>query len=415
MAGPGDFRKARVRDRLAHVFVAYDDGSRDRREHHHKHSIQAGDHMAGPLAGLKVVEAGGIGPAPFCAMVLADLGAQVVQVTRLKAVQSPFDIPGRGRQRVALDLRSPEGRDAALALASHADILIEGFRPGVMERLGLGPDVCMKHNPRLIYGRMTGWGQTGPLAAAAGHDINYLALSGALHAIGRPDEPPIPPLNLVGDYGGGAMLMAVGVLSALHERSVSGMGQVIDAAMSDGAALLSSLFYGMTAAGTWSAGRGENHLDGGAHFYNTYRCADGKYLSVAASEEKFYAQLIKLCDIEDPLFAGQWDRSRWPMLKARLADMFLLRSRDEWCAMAAGLDVCIAPVLDWSEAPAHAHNRARSTFVSVDGVTQPAPAPRFSRTPAAMPQPSVAATDEVLGQWGVAQELIDAARAAVPG
>lgn len=357
--------------------------------------------MPGPLAGLKVLEAGGIGPAPFCAMMLADLGAEVLQVTRPDTPHNAFDVPGRGRQRIALNLRSSEGRDIALALAAKADILIEGFRPGVMERLGLGPAECMTPNPRLIYGRMTGWGQTGPLAAAAGHDINYIAISGALHAIGRPDEAPVPPLNLVGDYGGGAMMLTVGLLAALQERSVSGKGQVIDAAMSDGAALLSSLFYGMAASGRWRGGRGENHLDGGAHFYNTYRCSDGKYISVAATEAKFYTQLLELCDIDDVCFQGQWERTRWPLLKARLAEVFLSRTRDEWCARAQGLDVCIAPVLDWSEAPLHPQNLHRSTFITIEGVTQPAPAPRFSRTPADLPRASTSVTGEVLARWGI--------------
>ena len=357
--------------------------------------------MPGPLAGLKVLEAGGIGPAPFCAMVMADLGAEVLQVTRPNATHSPYDVPGRSRDRIALDLRSSEGRDTALSLAARADILIEGFRPGVMERLGLGPEACMANNARLIYGRMTGWGQTGPLALAAGHDINYIAISGALHAIGRPDDAPVPPLNLVGDYGGGAMMLAVGVLAALQERSVSGKGQVIDAAMSDGAAMLSSLYYGMTASGRWSGGRGENHLDGGAHFYNTYRCADGKYISVAATEPQFYAKLLELCGIEDAYFKEQWDRTRWPLLKARLADAFLMRTRDDWCARAQGLDVCIAPVLDWAEAPHHPQNVHRATFVTVEGVTQPASAPRFSRTPQAAPRASTTASEETLERWGV--------------
>ena len=367
--------------------------------------------MTGPLAGVRVLEAGGIGPVPFCAMMLADLGAEVIQVTRPDTPHSPYDVPGRGRQRVALDLRSAEGHDAAFALAQAADILIEGFRPGVMERLGLGPEDCTQRHPRLIYGRMTGWGQTGPQAQQAGHDINYIALSGVLSAIGRPDEPPVPPLNLVADYGGGAMMLTVGVLAALQERTNSGRGQVIDAAMSEGSALLASIFYGMKASGRWSGGRGENHLDGGAHFYNTYRCADGKYLSVAANESKFYAQLLKLCDIEDIGFEKQWERAHWPMFKARLADVFLLRTRDEWCALAEGLDVCIAPVLDWDEAPEHPHNRERAAFLTLEGVTQPAPAPRFSRTPAGLPMASATATEDVLRRWGLNQRLIDATHA----
>ncbi|MBC5767058.1 CaiB/BaiF CoA transferase family protein [Ramlibacter albus] len=355
--------------------------------------------MNGPLAGIRVLEAGGIGPAPFCAMLLADLGAQVLQVTRIGAEASRFDVPGRGRHRIALDLRSDEGRATALELAGSADILIEGFRPGVMERLGLGPSECMQRNPRLVYGRMTGWGQDGPLAQVAGHDINYLGLSGALHAIGRPGEPPVPPLNLVGDYGGGAMLLAVGLLAALQERNVSGRGQVVDAAMSEGSTLLASLFYGMRASGRWSGGRGENHLDGGAHFYNAYRCADGRYVAVAANEPQFYAQLMDLCAIEGEMRTAQWDRARWPAFKAQLAQVFLQRSRDEWCALAEGRDACLTPVLDWDEAPAHPQHRARGGFVTVDGVVQPAPAPRFSRTPAGQPQASREADEDFLRAW----------------
>jgi len=367
--------------------------------------------MTGPLSGIRVLEAGGIGPAPFCGMVLADLGAEVIQVTRQgaapTATASAFDVTGRGRLRLPLDLRSEAGTRAALELADAADILIEGFRPGVMERLGLGPDTCLQRNPRLIYGRMTGWGQTGRLASTAGHDINYIALSGVLHAIGKPGEPPVPPLNLVGDYGGGAMLLAVGLLAALQERNVSGRGQVIDAAMSEGSALLASLFYGMRASGRWSGGRGENHLDGGAHFYNSYRCADGKYLSVAANEPQFYAELLQLCGLAgDAEFQQQWDRARWPALKDRLAAVFATDSRDAWCARAEGRDVCIAPVLDWGEAPAHPHHAERGAFVEVGGVTQPAPAPRFSRTPPAHPKAAVDADAAALQAWGMRAKTI---------
>jgi alpha-methylacyl-CoA racemase len=367
--------------------------------------------MAGPLTGIRVLEAGGIGPVPFCGMVLADLGAEVIQVTRTPAPDSAFDVPGRGRLRLALDLRSEGGLQAALELADAADVLIEGFRPGAMERLGLDPDTCLQRNPRLVYGRMTGWGQTGRLAQAAGHDLNYIALSGVLHAIGQPGEAPVPPLNLVGDYGGGAMVLAVGVLAALQERNVSGRGQVIDAAMSEGSALLASLFYGMRASGRWSGGRGENHLDGGAPFYNTFRCADGKYLSVAATEPQFHAQLLQLCGLaDDPDLQAQWDRARWPAAKQKLAAVFATRGRDAWCALAEGRDACIAPVLDWEEAPLHRHHADRGAFVVGDGVTQPAPAPRFSRTPAGVPKAPVDADDALLRRWGLQARTIAAAR-----
>ncbi len=356
--------------------------------------------MTGPLAGLKVVEMAGLGPAPFGAMVLADLGAEVLRITRPGVAVNPNDVTTRSRRAVALDLRDAAGTQAALSLVSHADVLIEGFRPGVMERLGLGPDVCLERNPRLVYGRMTGWGQHGPLSHAAGHDINYIAISGALHAIGRSGEAPVPPLNYVGDFGGGGMLLAVGVLAALHEVRASGRGQVVDAAMTDGAALLSAFMYGFKAEGRWSNQRGENMLDGGAHFYDTYACADGKFVAVGAIEPQFYAELRERCGIADPLFDGQMDAARWPLLKLKLADVFRTRTRDEWCRLLEGTDACFAPVLDWDEAPEHAHNRARGTFVSPGGVMQPAPAPRFSRTPSAEPQaPQAVGVEEVLREW----------------
>ncbi len=360
--------------------------------------------MAGPLADLKVVEMAGIGPAPFCAMLLADLGADVVRITRPGARVEPRDVTTRSRRALALDLRDAAGVAAAQQLVDRADILIEGFRPGVMERLGLGPDECLQRNARLVYGRMTGWGQHGPLAQAAGHDINYIAISGALHAIGRAGEAPVPPLNYVGDFGGGGMLLMVGVLAALHEARRSGQGQVVDAAMTDGAALLSAFMYGFKAAGRWSNQRGENMLDGGAHFYDTYACADGKYIAIGAIEPQFYAELRERCGIQDPVFDAQMDPARWPLLKLKLADVFRTRTRDEWCALLEGSDACFAPVLDWDEAPQHAHNRARETFVETGGVVQPAPAPRFSRTPPVRPTVPVSATlDEVLGSWGAAR------------
>lgn len=358
--------------------------------------------MQGPLAGLKVVEFAGIGPGPFCAMTLADLGADVVRINRVGAVQDKSDVLARSRRYVELDLQSPAGTAAALELVTRADVLLEGFRPGVMERLGLGPNACLERNPSLIYGRMTGWGQHGPLAHSAGHDINYIAITGALHAIGRAESPPVPPLNYVGDFGGGGMLLAVGILAALHETARSGRGQVIDAAMTDGTALLSAFMFGLKAKGEWSNQRGENLLDGGAHFYDTYACADGKYLSIGAIEPQFYAELRERCGIDDPFFDNQCDSWRWPILKLRLADIFRTRTRDEWCTLLEGTDACVAPVLDWDEAPLHPHNRARGTFVVVDGVLQPAPAPRFSRTPSHSPSAACAASiHEVVRQWSI--------------
>lgn len=356
--------------------------------------------MAGPLSGLRMIEMAGLGPGPFCSMLFADLGAEVISIDRPGVPGDAGDVTGRGKRRLSLDLSQAGPREAALALIARADLLVEGFRPGVMERLGLGPTECHARNPRLIYGRITGWGQTGPLSAAAGHDINYIALSGALHAIGRPGEAP-PPLNYVGDYGGGAMLLAVGLLAALHEARNSGRGQVVDAAMTDGAALLSSLFYGLNAAGAWSGERGGNLLDGGAHFYDTYACADGKFVAIGAIEPKFFRSLCALCGLDESFAAQQMDRSRWPLMKLRMADVFRTRTRDEWCSVLEGSDACFAPVLDWNEAPAHPHNRARGTFVTLGEILQPAPAPRFSRTPAASPRAgSSADLAGALDDWG---------------
>lgn len=373
--------------------------------------------MAGPLTGLKVVEMVGIGPAPFCAMMFADMGAEVIRIDRPREAADKglghADILARGRRRVTIDLTKPGAAEAVLAILDKADVLIEGFRPGVMERLGLGPDVCLERNPRLVYGRMTGWGQYGPLAHAAGHDINYVALTGALHAIGRSGEGPVVPLNYIGDYGGGAMMLAFGVLSALYESRRSGLGQVVDAAMTDGAALLSTAIYSLKAVGQWSNERGENLLDGGAHFYDTYACADGKYVAIGAIEPRFYRKLLQRCGIDDPAFAEQMDALRWPVLKHRLADVFRTRTRDEWCVLLEGSDVCFAPVLDWDEAPLHPHNQARKTFIEVDGVVQPAPAPRFSRSqpdcPAA-PTPGAENEQELLCQWGLSDEHLESLR-----
>jgi alpha-methylacyl-CoA racemase len=370
--------------------------------------------VAGPLAGLKVIEMAGLGPAPFCAMMLADMGADVLRIERPNAaavtgVAGRHDVLARNRRALALDLKRPVAIDTVLRLAEGADALIEGFRPGVMERLGLGPEACLARNPRLVYGRMTGWGQHGPLARAPGHDINYIAISGALHAIGLPGQPPVVPLNYIGDFGGGGMMLAFGVLCALLQARDSGQGQVVDAAMTDGAALLSAMMYGMKAAGAWSNRRGENMLDGGAHFYGAYACADGRHVAVGALEPQFYARLLELTGIDDPAFRDQHDAKAWPLLKQRLAEVFRSRTRDQWCALMEGSDACFAPVLDWDEAPRHPHNIARETFVTVDGVLQPAPAPRFSGTPTAPPraaEPAGADAAALLAQWGLPAEAV---------
>lgn len=377
----------------------------------------------GPLHGVKVIEFAALGPCPMAAMILADLGAEVVRIERKPApgakpasdlFDPKIDILNRSRRVLTLDLKKPEGLAAAHELVSKADILVEGYRPGVMERIGLGPDACLAANPRLVYGRMTGWGQTGPLAHAAGHDINYLSLSGALSAIGEAGGKPVVPLNLVADCGGGAMLLVVGVLAALTEARTSGQGQVVDAAMTDGSALLMTMMYTLKAMGQWSAERGSNLLDGGAHFYDTYRCADGKYLSIGPIEPQFYALFLDKAGITDPDFKLQWDRARWPELKRRLAAHLETRSRDEWCALLEGSDACVAPILSMDEAPEHPHNRARGTFIELDGVIQPAPAPRFSRSVPAQPRPPVvgASGEEVLTDWGFTPAAITGLRQA---
>lgn len=344
-----------------------------------------------------------IGPVPFCGMMLSDMGADVVRVDRRGASPlHPNNPVNRGRRSIALDLKDPDDLQTLRRLIDQADGLLEGFRPGVMERLTLGPEPCLKRNPRLVYGRMTGWGQTGPLAQAAGHDINYIALSGALHAMSRDGQPPSPPLNLIGDYGGGAMLLTVGVLAAMLEAARSGKGQVVDAAMTDGSALLMSLFHGLQATGNWQDPPGSNMLDGGAHFYNTYACADGRFISIGPIEPQFYSELLRLCGIDDPAYSAQMDKRAWPSLKDRLTDLFLTRNCDDWCQLLEGTDACFAPVLSTTQAAAHPHNRARQTFVTIDGVTQAAPAPRFSRTPAeirgAPPVPDDAHND-IIHQW----------------
>ncbi len=380
--------------------------------------------MPGPLSGIKVIEMVGIGPCPFAAMMLADMGAEVIRIDRKTkpGADNPFpmlgtkyDVMARGRRSLALDLKHPQAREVVLQLVEQADILIEGFRPGVMERLGLGPDACLERNPALVYGRITGWGQSGPLAHAAGHDLNYIALSGMLHAMGRADSPPSPPLNLVGDFGGGAMMLAFGVVCAALEARTSGKGQVVDAAMTDGSALLGAMMYGLRAFGSWHDQREANMLDGGAPFYDTYACRDGKFLSVGAIEPQFYAQLLALAGASDPEFTQQWSQSRWPQLKDKFAALFATRTRDDWCALLEGTDACVAPVLDMAEAPLHPHNRARSSFIEIDGVTQPAPAPRFSRT---VPEAGAAAATPgqhsaaVLADWGWSLEAIETLQSA---
>jgi alpha-methylacyl-CoA racemase len=372
----------------------------------------------GPLAGIKVVEIAGLGPGPFCAMLLADLGAEVLRIDRpanRDVLAQRYDILARGRRSVAIDLKHPQGVEAALHLIEGANAVIEGFRPGVMERLGLGPEVCLARNPKLVYGRMTGWGQSGPLASTAGHDINYIAISGALHAIGEAGGAPVPPLNLVGDFGGGGLLLAFGLVCALLEARSSGHGQVVDAAMTDGSALLMTMIYSLKGNGLWQDQRGSNLLDGGAPFYGTYQCADDKWIALGSIEPQFYAQLVAKCGLDDPLFQRPQDRARWPELRLKLAAVIAGKTRDQWNAIFEGSDVCFAPVLDLDEAPEHPHNRARGTFVNRDGVVQPAPAPRFSRSTAELDLPPPAPgqhTAEALADWGFTAAAIAALHAA---
>ncbi|MFM9829647.1 MAG: CaiB/BaiF CoA transferase family protein [Sphingomonas sp.] len=343
--------------------------------------------MAGALSGIRIIEFAGIGPGPFCAMMLADHGADVIRIDRPGARLDPRDALSRNRRSVVIDMKAPDGVTAARGLCAGADAIIEGFRPGVMERLGLGPDVLLAANPKLVYGRMTGWGQYGPLAHAAGHDINYIALSGVLHTIGRAGERPVPPVNYVGDFGGGAMMLAFGILAGLLAVKNGAGGQVIDAAMTDGSALLAGMSWHMLAAGINRDAHGENMLDGAAHFYDTYECADGKWISVGAIEPQFYAQLRAAAGVaEDTDFDAQHDRTKWPALKAKLAAIFAQKTRDAWCTVMEGTDICFAPVLSMAEAPAHPHNVERQTFVTIGGAHQPAPAPRFSGTPAPVPR-----------------------------
>ncbi len=371
----------------------------------------------GPLDGIRVIEIASLAPAPFGCMVLSDLGADVLRVERPEHCRpdrrAPVDPLTRGRRSIGLNLKDPEGIGLLLSLVDTADVLVEGFRPGVTERLGFGPEVCAARNRRLIYARMTGWGQDGPLAPTAGHDIDYIAISGALHPIGRAGERPVPPLNLVGDFGGGGMLLAVGVLAALVERQRSGLGQVVDAAMVDGSALLSAFIYGLRATGAWRDERGVNLLDGGAPFYDTYATSDGRYVAVGALEPQFYAALLAGLGLSDAGLPAQMDMAGWPVLRARFAAVFAQRSRDEWADVFAGTDACVAPVLAPAEAAGHPHNAARGVFADVAGVSQPAPAPRFGRSAASKPRPPARPgtdTDEVLAGLGLDQARIAALR-----
>ncbi|MEN9822319.1 MAG: CaiB/BaiF CoA transferase family protein [Ilumatobacteraceae bacterium] len=375
--------------------------------------------MAGPLSGYRIIEIAGIGPGPFAAMLLADMGAEVIRVERAQAVRGPapetphYDVMLRGRRNVALDLKNPEGVATLLDLVASADALIEGFRPGVMERLGVGPDVCLARNPRLVFGRMTGWGQEGPYAQAAGHDINYISLAGALAHFARAGEAPVPPLNMVGDFGGGGMFLAYGVVCALLEAQRSGKGQVVDTAMVDGAAVLMSMFWAFRNIGMFDENApGTNLLDTGAHFYDVFECADGTYVSLGSIEPQFYAELMRITGLEgDPEFAQQMDKSKWPALKERLRGVMKSKTRDEWCALMEHTDVCFAPVLTMAEAAQHPHNVERGTFIEVAGITQPRPAPRFSRTePVVVSAPAHAGqhSREVLADWGLSAERIDA-------
>ena len=373
----------------------------------------------GPLAGVRIIELAGIGPGPFCAMMLADMGADVIRVERSSAVRGgdpavpPADVMLRGRRSIGVDMKSPEGLETVMKLVESADGLIEGFRPGVTERLGVGPDDCLARNPRLVYGRMTGWGQDGPYSQAAGHDINYIALAGALESMGRKGEAPVPPLNLVGDFGGGGMYLAFGMVCAILEARQSGEGQVVDTAMVDGAASLMTFFHGFRAMGIWDDERGTNLLDTGAHFYDVYECSDGQYVSIGSIEPQFYAVLREKMELTDEKWDQQMSRSMWPELKDELTARFKEKTRDEWCEIMEHTDICFAPVLSMAEAPQHPHNVARGTFVERNGVVQPGPAPRFSRTEAEIQRPPAHAgqhTDELLADVGYSADEIAALR-----
>ena len=369
----------------------------------------------GPLKGITIVELAGIGPGPFCGMMLSDMGADVIRIDRSTSVRGgdpakpPPDVLARGRRSVAVDLKNPEGVETVLKLIESADGLIEGFRPGVTERLGLGPDVCLERNPKLVYGRMTGWGQEGPYALAAGHDINYISLAGALEPIGRRGQGPVPPLNLVGDFGGGGMVLAYGMVCAMLEAKSSGEGQVVDAAMVDGAAVLVNFIWGLKAAGMWGPERGTNMLDTGAHFYDVYECADGQYVSIGSIEPQFYAELKRLAELDDDDFGDQMNRDAWPEMKSKIAAVFKAKTRAEWCELMEHSDVCFAPVLSMEEAVEHPHNVARGTFIDNAGMTQAGPAPRFSRTEPEVAGPAAHAgqhTDEILTDFGFTADQI---------
>ena len=368
--------------------------------------------MTGPLSGYRIVEIAGIGPGPFAAMMLADMGAEVIRVDRAQSVRGPapetpfFDLLQRGRKNIAIDLKNPQGVETLLQLIEKADAVIEGFRPGVMERLGIGPDVCLARNPKLVFGRMTGWGQEGMYGQAAGHDINYISLAGALAHFARPGETPLPPLNMVGDFGGGGMFLAYGVVCALLEAQKSGKGQVVDTAMVDGAAVLMTMFWAFKSIGMHDENNpGTNLLDTGAHFYDAYRCKDDKFISIGSIEPQFYAELLRLTGLDaDPEFASHMDRTKWSSLKPKVTAVFATKTQAEWCAIMEATDVCFAPVLTMSEAAQHPHNKERNTFVESHGVMQPAPAPRFSRTKTSLDQPPAHPgqhTSEVLTAWGI--------------
>ncbi|WP_087735140.1 CaiB/BaiF CoA transferase family protein [Paraburkholderia piptadeniae] len=373
----------------------------------------------GPLSGIRIVELGGVGPVPFCCMLLSDLGADVIRIDRPPGYDGGthgdprFNLLNRGRRSAALDLKQAGAVGAVLKLVGRADALVEGFRPGVAERLGLGPETCLAANPALVYGRMTGWGQSGPLAAEPGHDINYIALTGVLHSIGTGDGPPAIPLNLVGDFGGGSLYLALGIVSAILESKRSGMGQVVDTAMVDGAASLMTLCYGLLASGYWKDQRASNRLDSGAPWYNVYQTRDGGWISVASNETRFWRNLLQLLGLPESEMPDQHDTAHWPAMREKFTKIFRTRTRDEWCVLAEGRETCIVPVLSMSEAPSHPHLRARGTFVEFEGITQPAPAPRFSRTPGAIqrgPAQPGEHTDELLTDWGFSDSEISALR-----
>lgn len=366
----------------------------------------------GPLKDIKVIEMAGIGPAPFCGMILADMGAEVISVERITAAGrgSSADIASRGKKSIAVDIRKPEGQDIIKKLVESADILIEGFRPGVMEKNNLGPDALLKINPKLIFGRMTGWGQSGPLANAAGHDINYIALSGVLGAIGKKDTPPPPPLNLIGDFGGGGMLLALGVCAALNTVNKEGKGQVIDAAMTEGSALLMSMMYGMLNSGIWTDSRDSNLLDGAAHFYGCYECKDGKFVSIGSIEPQFYSLLREKMNIDENIFDNQMDKNLWPALRENLETRFKEKTRDEWCQIMEGTDICFAPVLSMNEAINHEHNVERKSFFELDNVTQPSPAPKFSYSKSKVSHPPVKVgthTKEIMISLGLEEKFTE--------